>query len=73
VAKGYGEQQLTNKCADGVPCSDEEQQMNRRTEFKVTEYSSEQQQQGQFNPDLFRNGEELDIRLMPGGFFLPCK
>lgn len=73
VAKGYGEQQLTNKCADGVPCSDEEQQMNRRTEFKVTEYSSEQQQQGQFNPDLFRNGEELDIRLMPGGFFFPCK
>ena len=73
VAKGYGEKQLTNKGADGVLGSDEEQQMNRRTEFKVTEYSSEQQQQGQFNPDLFRNGEELDIRLRPGGFFFPCK
>jgi len=72
-AMGYGEKQLTNKCADGVPCTDEEQQMNRRTEFKVIEYSSPQQQTGQFNPDLFRDGEELDIRLMPGGFFVPCK
>lgn len=34
-AKGYGESVLLNKCADGVPCSDQEQQVNRRTEFKV--------------------------------------
>ncbi|PWK28999.1 WD40 repeat protein [Arcicella aurantiaca] len=37
VAKGYGESQLVNKCADGVPCSEEEHQANRRTEFKVLE------------------------------------
>lgn len=37
VAKGYGETQLVNKCADGVPCTEEEHQMNRRTEFKVLE------------------------------------
>jgi outer membrane protein OmpA-like peptidoglycan-associated protein len=35
--KGYGESQPVNKCADGVPCTDDEYQANRRTEFKVTE------------------------------------
>ncbi|MFM2047726.1 MAG: hypothetical protein RI955_272 [Bacteroidota bacterium] len=34
-AKGYGETLLTNKCADGVPCTEEEHQSNRRTEFKI--------------------------------------
>jgi outer membrane protein OmpA-like peptidoglycan-associated protein/tetratricopeptide (TPR) repeat protein len=37
VAKGYGESMLLNKCADGVQCSEEEHQKNRRTEFKVTQ------------------------------------
>jgi outer membrane protein OmpA-like peptidoglycan-associated protein len=32
---GYGETQLVNKCADGVPCSKKEHQENRRTEFKI--------------------------------------
>lgn len=35
TAKGYGETQLVNRCADGVECSEEEHQQNRRTEFKV--------------------------------------
>ncbi|MES2794827.1 MAG: OmpA family protein [Bacteroidota bacterium] len=34
-AKGYGESQLVNQCADGVVCTEEEHQQNRRTEFKV--------------------------------------
>ncbi|PSR03937.1 MAG: hypothetical protein BRD50_04885 [Bacteroidetes bacterium SW_11_45_7] len=34
-AKGYGESQLLNKCKDGVECSEEQHQKNRRTEFKV--------------------------------------
>ena len=33
--KGYGESHLTNKCKDDVECTDEEHQMNRRTEFVV--------------------------------------
>lgn len=33
--KGYGKSLLINKCADGVPCSEEEHQRNRRTEFKI--------------------------------------
>ena len=34
VAKGYGEKQLTNKCSDGVNCTEDEHQANRRTELK---------------------------------------
>ncbi|MXV16167.1 OmpA family protein [Pedobacter sp. HMF7056] len=31
----YGKSRLTNRCFDGVPCSEEEQQLNRRTEFDI--------------------------------------
>lgn len=36
-SKGYGEYKLRNKCADGVACSSEEHQANRRIEFTVDE------------------------------------
>lgn len=36
TAKGFGETQLTNKCANGVDCSDEEHRQNRRTLFKLS-------------------------------------
>jgi outer membrane protein OmpA-like peptidoglycan-associated protein/tetratricopeptide (TPR) repeat protein len=36
TGKGYGETQLVNKCADGVPCSEAEHQENRRSEFIIT-------------------------------------
>ncbi len=35
VAVGYGETRLLNRCADGVECSEEEHQLNRRTEIKT--------------------------------------
>lgn len=35
TAKGYGESQLVNKCADGVLCTEEEHQANRRSEFII--------------------------------------
>ncbi len=34
-ARGFGETQLLNKCEDGIVCSEEEHQLNRRTEFKI--------------------------------------
>jgi outer membrane protein OmpA-like peptidoglycan-associated protein len=37
TAKGYGETQLINGCSDGVDCSEEAHQENRRTEFKITD------------------------------------
>ncbi len=36
TAKGYGESQLVNKCSDGVQCTEEEHQLNRRSEFIIT-------------------------------------
>lgn len=35
TAKGYGESELINTCSDGVACSEEEHQKNRRSEFIV--------------------------------------
>jgi len=35
-AKGYGESQLKNRCADGVNCSKAEHQENRRSEIRIT-------------------------------------
>lgn len=35
TAKGYGEYQLTNECSDGVECTEEEHQLNRRSMFII--------------------------------------
>ena len=37
TGKGYGETQLVNKCSNGVKCSDDEHQVNRRSEFIIVE------------------------------------
>ncbi|MES2544281.1 MAG: OmpA family protein [Bacteroidota bacterium] len=37
TCKGYGETQLVNKCADGVECTEEEHQANRRSQFIITD------------------------------------
>lgn len=37
LAKGYGETMLVNKCKDGVQCTEEEHQENRRTEVRILE------------------------------------
>ncbi|GAA4130660.1 OmpA family protein [Flavobacterium chungbukense] len=34
-AKGYGETQLVNKCADGVKCTEQQHMQNRRSEFII--------------------------------------
>ncbi|MEN0011067.1 OmpA family protein [Flavobacterium nitrogenifigens] len=36
TGRGYGETELVNKCADGVPCTEAEHQANRRSEFIIT-------------------------------------
>lgn len=35
IAKGFGESELLNRCRDGIDCSEEEHQANRRTELKL--------------------------------------
>lgn len=36
TAKGFGETQVSNRCRNGVECSDAEHKQNRRTVFKLT-------------------------------------
>jgi outer membrane protein OmpA-like peptidoglycan-associated protein len=36
-AKGYGESQLINQCSNGVECTEEEHQLNRRSMFIIQE------------------------------------
>lgn len=36
IGHGFGETDLTNRCKDFVPCSEEEHRQNRRTEIRVT-------------------------------------
>lgn len=35
TAKGYGESQVINGCSDNVPCTEEQHQANRRSEFII--------------------------------------
>lgn len=39
-AVGHGEKYLVNECGNGINCTDEKHEENRRTEFKVTEIRS---------------------------------
>jgi hypothetical protein len=41
TSKGYGETELVNRCKNGVECSEEAHQQNRRTELKITGVSGE--------------------------------
>lgn len=40
TARGYGENQLFNRCRNGVECSEAEHQQNRRTELRITGISA---------------------------------
>jgi len=73
TAKGYGEQQLVNKCADGVKCTSPEHQANRRSEFKITSISIPDAAGDQFDPALYKEGEDFDIKMFPADFFVKCK
>lgn len=71
TAKGYGETQLKNKCADGVECSDAEHQENRRTEFKVTNFAPVQTTPD-FDLSKFKGGEEVPSYVFGSSFFDVC-
>ncbi len=42
TGKGYGESKLVNRCGNNVKCSEKEHQQNRRTEFQVVGFLSDQ-------------------------------
>ena len=59
-AKGYGESKLVNDCVDGVDCTEEEHQKNRRTTFKVisSDYVKESVQPDKIEVDPKKNDEQ---------------
>jgi len=70
-AKGYGERQLTNKCSDGVNCTPEEHQANRRTEFKVT-IESTAEAIPEYDLSRFKGEEEVPAYVFTPNFFSNC-
>ncbi len=72
TAKGYGETQLVNQCADGVSCTEEQHQANRRTEFKITSIDQLSDMQNPFDPEVFKVGDVISIKLFDEGFFSNC-
>lgn len=71
TARGYGETQLTNRCSNGVQCSDEEHQANRRTEIKIT--GVVKQKIGQYESlKGFIPGQQYPLSYFPTEFFDHC-
>jgi len=69
TSKYFGKHQLLNMCSDGVPCTEEEHQANRRTDIKVTGYTTPKTAPEDINPDLFKEGEKISKDKLPIGFF----
>ena len=64
TAKGYGETQLANRCANGVNCAEEDHQLNRRTELRITGMSNPVLEKAQWKSleEIIRN-EEFEQEL----------
>ena len=71
TAKGYGEHQLTNRCADGVDCTPEEHQANRRTEFKVTGFTTADTRQ-EYDLSKFTAEDIIPVYMFDQNFFANC-
>jgi outer membrane protein OmpA-like peptidoglycan-associated protein len=72
TSAGYGERQLLNNCSDGVDCTKEEHQTNRRTEVKVTGYTNVQKHAVDVDANKFKDGEKIHRSQLPDGFFDEC-
>lgn len=73
TSRGYGESQITNKCVDGVVCSEKEHAVNRRTELKVTGFWAESRikslaqmkREKELESEIL-SGVDDEIELLPG-------
>jgi len=68
LAKGFGKRHLLNKCGPGLPCSESEQQLNRRTEVRVMGYSHKDKKY-RFDPSKYKQGDVIDKLALPKDFF----
>jgi outer membrane protein OmpA-like peptidoglycan-associated protein len=73
TAKGYGEYQLLNKCADGIKCSEVDHQANRRTEVKVTGYTTIPKNEEIIDTEKYKDGDVININELPKDFFKECE
>lgn len=73
TAKGYGEYKLVNECSDGVKCTDQQHQDNRRTEIKITGLIEPDTTKAQQPLDMYKKDQVLDLNDLKEGFFDPCK
>ncbi|MGK0390056.1 MAG: outer membrane protein OmpA-like peptidoglycan-associated protein [Maribacter sp.] len=51
-ARGYGESNIANKCANGIACSDQEHEQNRRTMIKVVGFTEDNPLDGKSLRDI---------------------
>lgn len=72
TAKGYGEYKLVNRCADGVKCSDQEHQDNRRTEIKITGVIEADDAKLQQPLDIYKHGQVIGLKDLRTDFFNNC-
>ncbi len=70
--KGYGETQLINKCADGIPCTEAEHQVNRRTEFKITSINVPVASGALIDFNSFKSGDKVTSEKLGPEFFRSC-
>jgi outer membrane protein OmpA-like peptidoglycan-associated protein len=72
ISKGYGETKLLNKCGDGMKCSEDQHQLNRRTEIKIVRFTPLNNLSNITNADKFKNGDKIQRNLLPEDFFDEC-
>jgi peptidoglycan-associated lipoprotein len=73
TAKGYGEYKLVNKCSDGINCTKEEHQANRRTEIKITGIVETPEKPDEESLEKYKDGQSLDIKSFGNNFFVIIK
>jgi len=61
-SKGYGETEPINKCEDGVKCTEEEYQENRRIEFVITNPDEHKEEQTA-EEMMLEDSKNLDIEV----------
>jgi outer membrane protein OmpA-like peptidoglycan-associated protein len=70
TARGYGESQLINRCKNGVQCSEQEHQLNRRTELRITKIENPDLEKARWRSlETIVREEEFDrqVKLLEGG------
>ncbi|ADQ79232.1 OmpA/MotB domain protein [Paludibacter propionicigenes WB4] len=74
IAVGHGERNILNRCIDGVSCSENEHQVNRRTEVKVISNGNLLKLRNtEIDLNKFKKGEQINKSNFPVDFFYNFK